>query len=389
MTDGKIHCVRCQRRLQRKEFYLDKDGQPMEKCKKCITSMIDVESPSTFMHVLEEVDVPYIPMEWDKLKDRYLYSERNGIVTRNPEANQSIFGRYIAKMKLAQYRDFTYKDTARFVEEEGESRATRNKELLERFSSFLEEGMSEEDALNAMGMPINSLDLAESTEIHKPQIDKDELSRLQFKWGRTYKVEELQRLEKLYDDMKDSYEITTASHEDYLRQICKTSFRMHQSIDQGDYEAYHKLSGVYDKMMKSAKFTASQEKEEERFIDSISEMVRLCEEQGFIPLYHTYEPQDVVDVTERDLKNYTEHLVKGELGLGDLIEQAIDQIVLDEEKDRMEGDLTDDDLFDEIGAPTEEDYLEDLQMEMESLGPVRDYDGKVLGVEEEVVDEEG
>lgn len=370
IDDGRIHCVRCNRRLQRKDFYMDKNNQPMAKCKKCITTMIDVDSPSTFMTVLQEVDVPYAPLEWEKLKDRYLTDPKTG--KRNKNANQSIFGRYIGKMKLAQYKDLTYADTERFVEEDGENKANKNKELLDRFKEFLENGMSEEDALAAMGMPINTLD--DSVAPPQSLLTKEELTDLQLKWGTTYVEKEIIQLERLYQDMMDSFEISSASHEDYLRQICKTSFRMHQSIDQGDFETYTKLSAVYDKMMKSAKFTASQEKEEEKFIDSISEMVKLCEEQGFIPVYHTFEEQDVVDVTEKDLKNYTSNLIRGELGLGDLIEQAIEQIKLDEEKDAM-SDNEDESLFDvDIGAPTEEDYLIDLEDEMESLGPVKTFE---------------
>ena len=112
--------------------------------------------------------------------------------------------------------------------------------------------------------------------------------------------------------------------------------------------------------MKSAKFTASQKKEEEAYIDSFSEMSRLAEEVGFIPVYHTNEPQDIVDVTLRDLNNYTKNLIEKEPGLATLIEQAFEAIKQEEEKDRMAED-EDDSLFDKDFI-TDEDYFKDAEI---------------------------
>lgn len=137
---------------------------------------------------------------------------------------------------------------------------------------------------------------------------------------------------------------------------------MHAAINIGDFESHTKLSGTYDKLMKSAKFTASQLKEEEKFIDSISEMVRLCEEEGFIPIYVTDQPMDIVDVTIRDLKLYTKNLIEKEYNLGQLIEQSMEQIKLEEEKDKLNetDELDADDLFDTQVIMTEEDFFNEL-----------------------------
>ncbi len=129
---------------------------------------------------------------------------------------------------------------------------------------------------------------------------------------------------------------------------------MNSLIDQGAFDEYQKLSSVYDRMMKSAKFTASQEKVEDRFVDSISEMVKICEQQGFIPIYHTDEPQDIVDVTLKDFTNYVKNLVMKELNLDSLIEKGMEQIKLDEEKANMSAD---DALFDEEDLVTDDDLL--------------------------------
>jgi hypothetical protein len=53
---------------------------------------------------------------------------------------------------------------------------------------------------------------------------------------------------------------------------------------------------MYDMLMKSGRFTAAQNKEANgEFLDSISELVVICEKQGFIPRYYIDSPKDKVD----------------------------------------------------------------------------------------------
>ena len=69
---------------------------------------------------------------------------------------------------------------------------------------------------------------------------------LRLKWGKAYKPEEWIRLEQLYNEMMDSYDIQSAGHIDYLILICKTSLKANQLIDMGDIEGFQKMSKVYD-----------------------------------------------------------------------------------------------------------------------------------------------
>jgi len=47
------------------------------------------------------------------------------------------------------------------------------------------------------------------------------------------------------------------------------------------------MSKVYDQLMKSGKFTAAQNKADSgEYVDSISELVEICETEGFIPRYY-------------------------------------------------------------------------------------------------------
>lgn len=79
--------------------------------------------------------------------------------------------------------------------------------------------------------------------------------------------------------------------------------------------------------------TAAQNKAESgEFIDSVSELVALCEQEGFIPRYYTDGPQDKVDKVLLDLQNYTRSLILDEMNLGSLIENAAKQLQEEQEK---------------------------------------------------------
>jgi hypothetical protein len=97
------------------------------------------------------------------------------------------------------------------------------------------------------------------------------------------------------------------------------------------------MSKVYDQLMKSGKFTAQQNKEEQgEYVDSISELVMICEKDGFIPRYYVDGPQDKVDRVIEDMKFYTRTLVTEEMGLGNLIENAVKRLEKKQEQEAEE-----------------------------------------------------
>jgi len=116
---------------------------------------------------------------------------------------------------------------------------------------------------------------------------------------------------------------------------------------------------MYDSLMKSGRFTALQNKAAEgEVLDSISEFVMMCEKEGFIPRFYTETPNDKVDETLVDINHYTRTLVMEELNLGNLIENAVKQMVTEENKEEDE-DVEDEEItFDSYETPAleQEDY---------------------------------
>ena len=165
--------------------------------------------------------------------------------------------------------------------------------------------------------------------------------------------------------MMNSYDIQSAGHIDTLKLICKTSLKANQLIDIGDIDGFQKMSKVYDNLMKSGKFTAAQNKAESgEYVDSISELVAVCEKEGFIPRYYTEGPQDKVDYVIQDLQDYTRTLIIEEMHLGALIEKAVKQI----EEDRLK------ELENEIDDETEDEAFErELFSKKEVYNTDQDY----------------
>ena len=64
-------CEKCNRTMGAEQFYgsnnLKKypEGK-MKQCKKCMTMHVDNWNPETYLWILQEVDVPYVPDEWNK-----------------------------------------------------------------------------------------------------------------------------------------------------------------------------------------------------------------------------------------------------------------------------------------------------------------------------------
>lgn len=350
----KYYCKNCNSTKDGDNFYLSNNLEKypegkVDLCKKCMTLHVDNWDPSTYLWILQEVDVPYIPEEWNKLLATYGKD-------RSKLTGLTILGRYLSKMKLKQYRDFRWADTDHLQD-------IANAKIEQTMKRQGYGAVEIAEAVNKATFTLPEDIVAPPPEVMKPEqenyapvedyfddgatdalvaeLTEEDRLYLRLKWGKAYKPDEWIELEKLYKDMEESYDIQTAGHKDTLKLICKTSLKANQLIDMGDIEGYQKMSKVYDTLMKSGKFTAAQNKAENgEYVDSVSELVALCERDAFIPRYYTDGPQDKVDRVIQDLEDYTRNLILEELHLGPLIEKAIRNNMNDADND-------DDDDYDE------------------------------------------
>lgn len=362
-------CEKCHRTMRADEFYgsnnLEKypEGK-LNQCKKCISLHVNNWDPDTFLWILQECDVPYIPDEWNGLLQKYAKDPKK--VT-----GLTILGRYLSKMRLNQFKDFRWKDTA-FLQELADNKmeqamkrqgygaaeiaAALNQNKIEIPEGGYTEPVYAAEPVQPTDEP-DYFDEPSDSSIADDLTDEDK-TYLRLKWGKAYKPEEWVRLEQLYQEMMQSYDIQGAGHEDILKLVCKTSLKANQLLDIGDVDGAQKMVKMYDALMKSGKFTAAQNKGESgEFVDSISEFVVICEKEGFIPRFYTDQPNDRVDETLLDLKGYTRTLVTEEMNLGNLIEGAMKKMWEEEQKEEDE-DIEDELTLDDVDQLKDEDFSE-------------------------------
>lgn len=350
------YCEKCNRTMNASEFYssnnLEKypnDGK-FPQCKKCMTMHVDNWNPDTYLWILQEADVPYVPDEWNKLMAKYARDPQN--VT-----GMTILGRYLSKMKLKQFKDYRWKDTE-FLQQMANNKLEQTMKrqgydaqqiatAIEKSSIAIPEGELKEPVYAPP--PDASMEdyFAQQSGEMEQDLDLTDEDRtyLRLKWGKTYKPEEWVKLEQLYEEMMASYDIQGAGHKDTLKLICKTSLKANQLIDIGDIEGFQKMSKVYDSLMKSGKFTAAQNKAESgEFVDSIGELIELCEKEGYIERYYIEQPHDKVDLTIQDMQRYTRTLIEDETNISTMVEKALrENAKEDEEKAKnAESDIVDD-----------------------------------------------
>ena len=376
MAAESFYCEKCNRTMGADQFYgsnnLEKytEGK-LRQCKKCITMHVDNFNPDTYLWILQECDVPYVPEEWNKLLATYGKD-------RSKLTGTTILGRYLSKMKLKQWRDYRWKDTE-FLQE------VANKRIEETMKRQGYEAAEIAQAISTASVPIpNSIIaapefppaetnpfLASGSEDYFAEMNgntqddfvsdltEEDITYLRLKWGKTYKPEEWIRLEQLYEEMMASYDIQGAGHIDTLKLVCKTSLKANQLVDIGDIEGFQKMSKVYNDLMKSGKFTALQNQAENGdFIDSIGELIELCEKQGYIERYYIESPKDRVDLTIADMQRYTKTLIEEETNLPIMVEKALREI----EKEDTETKKND-----------EFDIIDDIDLSLEDLEKVIKY----------------
>ena len=392
MAQESFYCEKCKRTMIADQFYgsnnLEKypEGK-LKQCKKCMTMHVDNFNPDTYLWILQECDVPYIPEEWNKLLSSY--ARDKGKLT-----GMTILGRYLSKMKLKQFRDYRWKDND-FLQELANNKieqtmkrqgyeAAEIAQAIATASVPIPSGVLEQPVYQEENPFLSSGDdyFAEQNggDDFIDDLTEEDRTYLRLKWGKTYKPEEWIRLEQLYEEMMSSYDIQGAGHIDTLKLVCKTSLKANQLIDIGDIEGFQKMSKVYDSLMKSGKFTAAQNKAESgEFIDSIGELVALCEKEGFIPRYYIDEPNDKVDRTLQDLQSYTRDLINEETNLSSMIEHALREIEKDKENEaKLESDDGDDD----------EDAFEASLFEDDAEKVLRDEDFAAFTEYEEELEED-
>ena len=367
------YCKTCNKTMGADQFYTSNDlskypqDGKLNECKQCITRHVNNWKPETYMWILQECDVPYIPEEWNALMARYCQDPKKVKGT-------TIVGRYLSKMKLNQFKEYRWKDS-QFLQE------LQNKKIEETMKRSGYGAQEIAEAINKATValptePLTKPEYAETGTIPNgyyepnPQVEQvedfldltdEDKTYLRLKWGKAYKPEEWVTLEQLYNDMMESYDIQSAGHIDTLKLVCKTSLKCNQLIDMGDIEGFQKAQKSYDSLMKSGNFTAAQNKADRgEFVDSVGEIIELCEKEGFITRFYVDKPNDKVDLTIQDMQRYTRTLIEEETNLTKMIEAQLKQIA---KEDKEAAENQEDTIIDDIDDLSIEDIEKEIRDE--------------------------
>lgn len=380
------YCEKCRKTMDATQFYtsnnLEKypnDGK-FNICKHCMTMHVDNWNPDSYLWIMQEADVPYVPTVWNQLM-------RTWCKPGKKVKGTTVMGRYLSTMKLKQWKEFRWSDSEYLQEVEN----NKIKQAMEKsgysaaeIAETLDKGsfpmaqdappppVAEPQSAEPVNEDYFSRDLEPAEDLDLTEEDR---TYLRLKWGRTYKPDEWVTLEQLYNEMMDSYDIQSAGHIDTLKLVCKTSLKANQLLDMGDVDGAQKMIRMYDGLMKSGNFTAAQNKAETGdFIDSIGELIELCEREGYVERYYSEQPKDKVDFTLEDMKRYTKSLVDDETNLNEMIEAAIRQNAQEDKiaSESLEEDIVDDtelsieDLEEQITTDEDfsdfEDFLEQQEI---------------------------
>lgn len=362
---AKKTCEKCGRTKEQTMFYTYKNGEKTQLCKQCMVMHINIWQPDTFVWLLEKMDVPWLPWEWESLRQK-AYAKNP-----NKKNDTTVFGKYLSKMKLKQFKDKGWADTEELQEQHRlieETKSAEARTLQEMYADQYEKGQITEvqyrtlvkaDIQRERDKPVaaeytdpvgknNFYDESKYiSEQDMPdfssQITEEEKKKYAIKWGRYYTVNQWVQLETFYRDMQQSFDIQDADTRASLILICKNNLKMNQAIDQGDLEGYQKLARASDSLRKSAKFTAAQNKEQDnQFIDSVGQLVDFCEKHGGeIPQIEINAPIDIIDTIIQDLKKYTKSLVYEDPALKREIEDYLKKIKNNEQQKQDKKDAKD------------------------------------------------
>jgi hypothetical protein len=258
---AKYHCDKCNKELEEINFYKYRDGSYVELCKKCLTLHVDVFDPTTFTWLLQKLDVPYIPQEWNTTIEKKMAAKPD-----KPISHSAVFGSYLAKTKLKQWKDYYWADNERIQELFFRADQTKTEEQAELDAMYQEQFESgqiseaqyrtlvtpkarNESLFNAIEQngpylgennPYNENFFMDESELPDPaaQLTAEDKVYLAMKWGRLYKPAEWIALEKDYHEMTESFDIQDADSKNTLILLCKTNLKANQAIDNGDIEGY-------------------------------------------------------------------------------------------------------------------------------------------------------
>ena len=251
---AKKKCSKCQRVMEDTKFYSKKDGQKFDMCKQCLTMHVDNYNEDTYLWIIEQADLPWVPSEWNAIRQKQ-YAKKGRKMN-----GMSVVGKYFSKMRLNQWKKYNWATS-----EEAQEEANLNKQFKEEQQKQLEQKLKEDyekgqitqsqyRTLASSSFQKQHQYMMRPADYEEDPVGKDNAFREQYflseedlpdpaaeltkedkqylamKWGRNYKPSQWLLLETKYTQMMNSFDIQDADSKNTLMFICKTYLKMKQLI---------------------------------------------------------------------------------------------------------------------------------------------------------------
>jgi len=192
----------------------------------------------------------------------------------------------------------------------------------------------------------------EKYDVLPEDLSKGDITYLRNRWGSDYTPKELIGLERNYVSLIKNSDPNDPVKADLIKKISKISHLMDKALDEGSSGDWKDLGNLYDKLVKTADLSVKKESNET--IDSISEIVAICESTGFIQLDdHIKYDEDKVDLTINNMQEYTKDLVVSETGLTKIVKNTLEEMISNDM-------ITLEDLLEIVRKEDDEDYMEEM-----------------------------
>lgn len=253
-------------------------------CKKCIKDELAAQDFNweAVDKMCQIMDIPFVPREFERIRETY---------------GEDAFASYAKIMSSGQYEPFGWKVYYDKYEE------LKKKDELDK---------------------------------ELPLLKEDYYADLALRWGSNYDHEQLVYLENLYNGLLSTQNVGGALQHDQAQKLCKLSLQIDERIrSDSDFD---KLMSSYDKMVKVADFTPKNVKRDYDF-SSFGEVAAWLEKRGWLNKWYDDANRDIVDEVIHSNQAFVQRLYTNESGLGDEINERIEQLKIAAELDKKDSEL--------------------------------------------------
>lgn len=236
--------------------------------------------------MLQRIDKPYYVDDLDSSYKQY--KKEHGFLSDDEVAKhgKDIVGIYFKNCMLRQNKDKSFADSEidGFIHQNSNTTKQEKRRII---NDYIRSSRNETDISTNSNFKVSSSQSYAKTEFqgkNDPLIYSDE-------WMGEYTQQDLDRLNKYYEDLNTDYKIVTVNHRDYARKIAKASLMMDKAYEDmlkgvpGAEKMYTNAKDIFDSLSKSAKFSEDKRSINDVGISSFSKIVSMVENHNWIPEY--------------------------------------------------------------------------------------------------------